>query len=99
LVLVARTGEGLYEAELYRLRGEADPRRAEEDFRRAIEIARRQEARSLELRAAMSLYRLALRRGEAAPERRLLDQAYRGFTEGLETPDLADAARLLEAPA
>jgi hypothetical protein len=43
----------------------------------------------------MSLYRLARRRGEAAPERRLLDQVYRGFTEGFETPDLADAARLL----
>jgi predicted ATPase len=66
LELVRQTAEGLYEAELYRLRGEAllsqttelkpeMTRRAAEDFRRALEIARRQEAKSLEFRAMKSL--------------------------------------------
>jgi predicted ATPase len=66
LDLAERTGEGLYEAELYRLRGALHQARGEpgaaEDFRRAIEVARRQEAQLLELRAAQSLELL----GEAA---------------------------------
>src|SRR5262249_54045288 len=74
LALAARTGEGLYEAELYRLRGEArlvcagEPseaalHEAEEDFRRALDVAGRQEAKALQLRAAMALACLARRRG------------------------------------
>jgi predicted ATPase len=98
LAVARRTGEGLYEAELYRLRGElvlrgAGPeaaRRAENDFRRALEIARRQEARSLELRAATSLCRLGCEESGGA-----LAEVYGRFTEGHETADLKEALALL----
>jgi predicted ATPase len=104
LALARQTGEGLYEAELLRLRGEllltvlAEEARepAEEAFRRAAELARRQEARSLELRTAMSLLRLAEQRGDAAAARERLAEVYGWFTEGLQTPDLQEARRLLE---
>ncbi len=110
LALARKTGEGLYEAELHRLRGElllcrpgepapAALRRAEEEFRRALDVARRQEATSLELRAAMSLLRLARRLGRGAEARPLLAGAYDRFTEGFGTPDLEDARSLLDAPA
>jgi predicted ATPase len=104
LALAQRTGEGLYEAELYRLRGEVllrgtaggeAARRAEDDFRRALEIARRQEARSLQLRAAMSLYRLQRRTGAAQEGREMVAEVRGGFTEGFDTPDLKEAGALL----
>lgn len=96
-------GERLYEAELHRLRGEAfltdatsDPTRAESCFLRAIDVAREQLARSLELRATASLARLWHRRGRAQDARRLLAEAARWFTDGLETRDLRDAHHLLQ---
>jgi predicted ATPase len=103
LALARQTREGLYEAELYRLRGEArlslgdDPARAEEDFRAALEVARRQQARSLGLRAATSLAGLAVRRGDRAGARALLGEALAGFTEGAETADLREARGLHDA--
>lgn len=102
LALAERTGEGLYAAELHRLRGEVilsgagPPERAEEGFRRAAEVAHRQGALALELRAVTSLVRLDDRSGRRSDSRdRLADVASR-FTEGLATPDLTEARALLE---
>jgi TOMM system kinase/cyclase fusion protein len=100
------THECCWEAEIYRLRGQlllaaSEPvgreaaRSAEACYRRALEVARRQGARSLELRAAVSLSRLwqaADRHGEA---RELLAPIYKRFTEGLDLPELREAAALL----
>jgi hypothetical protein len=68
---------------------------AERSLRRALEIARAQEARSLELRAAMSLVRFSKERGENRAARELLRSLYESFTEGLDTGDLIDAKTLL----
>jgi adenylate cyclase len=100
----------LYEAELHRLRGEqllggpgepapAALARAEEAFGRALDVARRQGAWSLALRAAMSLVRLGQRLGRAAEALPLLAGTYACFTEGFETPDLREARALLDGPA
>jgi tetratricopeptide (TPR) repeat protein len=92
-----------WDAELHRLRGETalvlpenTEAEAEADFERALEIARSQSARSLELRAAMSMARLRQRQGEPAEARGLLQPAYDWFTEGFDTQDLKKARRLLE---
>jgi predicted ATPase len=68
----------------------------EECFQKAIEIARRQQAKSLELRAVMSLSRLWQQEGKTAEARRRLAEIYAWFTEGFDTPDLREARRLLE---
>jgi predicted ATPase len=65
-------------------------------FRQALNIARRQEAKSLELRAAMSLSRLLHQQGRIDEARRTLAEVYDWFTEGFDTPDLRDAKALLE---
>jgi DNA-binding winged helix-turn-helix (wHTH) protein/predicted ATPase len=70
-------------------------REAEACFQKAIEVARRQRARSLELRAVMDLSRLWQRTGKRKQARQMLGEIYRGFTEGLDTPDLRDADKLL----
>jgi predicted ATPase/class 3 adenylate cyclase len=92
------------EAELYRLKGElllglsADNHaEAETCFQKALEIARRQQARSLELRAAMSLGRLWQRQGKRAGAHELLAAIYGWFSEGFETADLREAKALLQA--
>jgi predicted ATPase len=100
---VRQTSVAYCEAELHRLEGELrlrvdtpDVQRAEASFRRALEIARVQEAKSWELRAATSLARLwaeQRRRGEA---RELLAPVYEWFTEGFDTADLKDAKALLD---
>ncbi|TMD74738.1 MAG: 6-hydroxy-D-nicotine oxidase [Chloroflexi bacterium] len=97
----ARThNERWWDAELHRLRGElllmhgADASDGEAAILRAIEIARSQQARSLELRATMSLARLWIAQNRSDDARRRLKDVYSWFTEGLETPDL-QAARLL----
>src|SRR5262249_14688848 len=69
---------------------------AEACFRRALDVARRQGAKSLELRAVLSLGRLLRGRGEAAEGRRLLATTLGWFTEGWDTRDLQDARDLLE---
>ena len=100
------TGERHLEAELHRLKGECllaltarrcKEREAEECFRQALTIARRQQAKSLELRAAMSLGRLKQQQGRYAEAHQILAEIYGWFTEGFETPDLQEAKALLEA--
>ena len=66
-------------------------------FHQAIEIARRQQAKSLELRAVMSLSRLWQQQGKKKQARQLLDEVYNWFTEGFNTKDLQEAKVLLEA--
>ncbi len=98
--IVGRTGERFYEAELYRVKGtlliglgrEAE---AEAAFLHAIEIARRQHAKSLELRAAINLTRLLDSLGRGAEARPMLEKIYGWFTEGFDTADLMEARELL----
>jgi adenylate cyclase len=71
---------------------------AQQCFRRALKIARRQEARSLELRSAMSLVRLTTWRGGSRTARTLLRSLVASFTEGFDTKDLQDAQMLLGGP-
>ena len=104
LALVHKTGERFYEAELYRLKGELllvrpthQTAEVEACFQQALAIARRQEAKSLELRAAMSLVRLWQSQGKRAKAYELLAPVYGWFTEGFDTADLQEAKALLEA--
>ena len=69
---------------------------AETWLQRALDVARRQEAKSLELRAAMSLSRLWQQQGKQAAARALLASVYGWFTEGFDTADLQEAKALLE---
>jgi serine/threonine protein kinase/predicted ATPase len=65
-------------------------------FHRAIEVARRQQAKSFELRAVMSLCRLWRQQGKEQEAHALLDEIYSWFTEGFDTPDLIETKRLLD---
>ncbi len=65
-------------------------------FLKAIEIARRQQAKSLELRATMSLVRLRQQQGKKKKAREMLAAIYGWFTEGFDTKDLQEAKGLLE---
>jgi class 3 adenylate cyclase/predicted ATPase len=100
LAEVERTGIRYHEAELHRLDGELrlgfDEAGAEACFQRAIAIARAQQAKSLELRAALSLARLWQRQGKRDEARDLLAPVYGWFTEGFDTADLREAAALLD---
>jgi class 3 adenylate cyclase/predicted ATPase len=102
LPLMDKTGERCWAAELYRLKGElvlqavAEEHQAEACFHQALEVARRQQARSWELRAAMSLSRLWQQQGKGQEARDLLSPLYGWFTEGFETADLQEAKALLE---
>jgi predicted ATPase len=93
----------LYETEVYRLQGEllqqsaAQQGEVEEHLQQALAVARRQEAKSPELRAAMSLARLWQRHGKRAEARELLAPIYCWFTEGFDTTDLQEAKALLDA--
>ena len=96
--------ERVYEAELYRLKGELllmrenqkpKDKEADECFQRALNIARHQQAKSLELRAAMSLARLWQQHGKQTEARDLLAPVYNWFTEGFDTKDLQEAKALL----
>jgi predicted ATPase/DNA-binding winged helix-turn-helix (wHTH) protein/class 3 adenylate cyclase len=113
LAVVHTTGARYYEAELYRLKGELllaqegkkptaygtrlQLEEAEACFQQAFAVARRQQAKSLELRAAMSLCRLWQRQGKQEQGRQLLASIYHWFTEGFDTADLQEAKALLEA--
>lgn len=97
------TNERWWDAELHRLRAElllaggAEAAEAEAALRRALEIARGQQAKSLELRAARTLARLWGGSGRTAEARDLLAPVYSWFAEGLETPDLKVARALLSS--
>src|SRR4029453_5916360 len=103
---VEQTQERYWEAEIYRLRGRlvlaaSEPiapavvRSAEASSLSALEVARRQRARSLELRAAVSLSQLWQAEGREREARELLAPLYEWFSEGRDTPDLRAAAALL----
>jgi class 3 adenylate cyclase/predicted ATPase len=105
---VDKTGERAYDAKLYQIKGELTlkskvpspksqvEKEAEECFHKAIEIARKQQAKSLELRAVMSLSRLWQQQGRKDEARKLLAEIYGWFTEGFDTADLKEAKALLE---
>jgi predicted ATPase len=119
LAFVGKTGERVWEAEVYRLKGELTLKQfnvqgskfkveespesevrspeseAEECFLRAIEIARKQSAKSLELRAATSLSRLWQQQGKKQDAHQMLSEIYGWFTEGFDTKDLQEAKALL----
>ncbi len=86
----------MVEPELYRLRGAFLPDEAEACYTRALAIAREQSARSWELRAGLSLARLWHGCARTAEARDLLADIYSRFGEGFQTPDLREAAALLD---
>jgi predicted ATPase len=103
VTLMATTKMWWSEAEMSRLQGElrlqlASPEvsQAETCFQQALEVARRQQAKSLELRAAMSLGRLWQQQGNREQARELLAPIYGWFTEGFDTADLQETRALLE---
>jgi predicted ATPase len=103
LAVIEAIEERYYEAELYRLQGELllecaaeQYTEAETCFRHALAVARRQQAKSWELRAAMSLSRLWQQQGKQAAAHKLLAPIYSWFTEGFETADLQEAKALLQ---
>ena len=104
LPLVDTTGERWYEAGLYRLKGELllqqhsdNDTEAGNCFQKALDIARNQQAKSFELRAATSLARLWQRQGKRQEAHDLLASVYNWFTEGFDTADLQEAKALLDA--
>jgi predicted ATPase len=103
LTLTETTGERWHEPELRRLKGELllqqssdNQAEAETCFHHAITIARSQQAKSLELRAATSLARLWQQQGKRQEAHDLLAPVYNWFTEGFDTADLKDAKVLLD---
>ncbi len=111
IAVMLKTGQRNCEAELYRLQGEltlqssvyrlgssvTNPQaEAEAYFLKAIEVARKQQAKSLELRASTSLARLWQQQGKRAEARRMLADVYKWFTEGFDTKDLQEAKALME---
>ena len=97
------TKEKWCEAEVHRVAGEIalmspepDTAKAEAYFERALAVARQQQAKSWELRAAMSLARLWRDQGKVQQARELLAPVYGWFTEGFDTRDLKEAKALLE---
>src|SRR5262249_30486220 len=101
--LLNKTGARYYEAELYPLQGElmmmqnsTNIAQAENCFRQAIEVARKQRARSWELRATTSLAKLLMLRRRHDEARTMLAEIYNWFTEGFDTADLKDAKALLD---
>jgi predicted ATPase len=104
LTLVDTTGERWYEPELYRLKGalllqQASDNQAEAEncFQQAIAVAQNQQAKSFELRAAISLARLWQQQGKRQEAYDLLAPVYHWFTEGFDTADLQEAKALLDA--
>jgi class 3 adenylate cyclase/predicted ATPase len=106
LEVVDKTGEHFYAAELYRIKGEltlqsrntnqeSRAKEAEECFYKALAIARHQSAKSLELRAVMSLAKLCQQQGQQKEAHMMLAEIYGWFTEGFDTKDLQEAKMLL----
>jgi predicted ATPase len=103
MTAMAAAKETWWEAEVNRVAGEISPMspkpnaaKAEAHFERALAIARQQQAKSWELRAAMSLACLWRDQGKARQARELLAPVYGWFTEGFDTRDLKEAKALLE---
>jgi predicted ATPase len=101
LAVVEETDERYFEAELNRVRAElllmqGNEADAEASLQQAIEVARRQQAKSWELRATTSLARLWQAQGRADEARQALTEVYGWFTEGFDTPDLQEADALLK---
>jgi class 3 adenylate cyclase/predicted ATPase len=103
ITAVDTTKERWWEAEVYRRAGEIalmsperDQAKAQAYFERALDVARQQQAKSWELRAAMSMARLWRDQGKRDEARELLAPIYRWFTEGFDTRDLKEAKALLE---
>jgi predicted ATPase len=104
MVAIEATEERWFEAEANRIAGqiallssEPNAAKAQGYFERALEIARRQQAKSWELRAAMSMARLWCDQGKRTEARDLLAPVYGWFTEGFDTRDLKEAKTLLDA--
>lgn len=101
--MVDRTGEHTWEAEIHRIAGEillaqgASAVVIENELQLAIEIAHRQNAKSFQLRATMTLARILSDQGRCTEAHDLLAHIYAWFTEGFDTPDLRDARALLMA--
>lgn len=102
LVVVAAKNDRFLESEIFRVKGECllamptpDTAAAEACFSQALAISHRQQAKSLELRAAMSLARLWQGQDKTEEARRVLEDVYTWFTEGFDTPDLQQARELL----
>jgi predicted ATPase len=100
---VETSKERLWEAEVHRIAGEIelmsdepDPPKAQANFERALAVARGQQARSWELRAATSMARLWRDQGKRNEARELLAPVYGWFTEGFDTLDLKEAKALLD---
>jgi predicted ATPase len=103
ITTIETTNERWFQAEAHRIAGEivlnsneADVRKAETYFEQALTVAREQEAKSWELRAAMSLARLWRSQGKPQQARELLAPVYGWFTEGFDTRDLKEAKALLD---
>jgi DNA-binding SARP family transcriptional activator len=102
LALTEKAGDQRFEAEIHRLSGEllwmqsADAAEVESRFWKAIAVARRQCAKSWELRATISLARLWQRQGKREDARKVLAEIYRWFSEGFDTADLQEARALLD---
>jgi predicted ATPase len=103
LSFVDKTGERVYEPELYRFKGalllrlsQDNHPEAESCFQKAISVAHQQQARSLELRATTSLATFWQQKGRRADARELLAPIYGWFTEGFDTADLQEAKTLLD---
>jgi DNA-binding SARP family transcriptional activator/predicted ATPase len=100
LAFVEQTDQRRWEAELRRLRAElllmqGNEAEAEASYHKAIEVARRQQAKSWELRATVNLCRLWQEQGRMDEARQMLAEIYDWFTEGFDTPDLQEAGALL----
>jgi predicted ATPase len=103
LTLVEATEERWWEAEVWRLKGELLLRLLRPDLpqatacvSQALQVARKQQAKALELRAVLSLTRLWQQQGQGHQARQVLTEVYSGCTEGFETPDLQEAKVLLQ---
>jgi adenylate cyclase len=99
--VMEQTGERHWEVELHRLHAKlltimGDKTGAESSLLEAIEVSKRQQAKSWELRASISLAKLWQKQGKIDEARSLLDPIYNWFTEGFDTPDLKDAKALLD---
>lgn len=101
LAAAETTGETWCEADVHRIAGDvaliqADETKAQACFERALSIARKQRAKSFELRAAIALARLWRRQDRGGEASNLLEPVLRSFTEGHDTPDLIEAKHLLD---